>query len=114
MRSKIVSGSILAAVLLIWPGFAAADAIDGNWCYGAKRLSISGPEIVTPGGTKMNGDYGRHDFRYTVPAGEAVAGSTVEMDLLSDEEMQLWPTGSQPNAKAADAQMWKRCAAPVS
>lgn len=112
-KSKVTIVAALLAVFF-WPAAAAADAIDGHWCFGVKRLSIEGPAIVTPGGTKMTGDYGRHDFRYVVPAGEAGAGNTVEMDLLSEEQMQLWPSGRQADANAGGAQMWKRCAAPVS
>lgn len=92
----------------------SADAIDGNWCYGVKRLEIAGPQIVTPGGNKIQGIYGRHDFTYTVPAGEPGAGATVDMDLLGDNDLQLWPTGRGADAQKAGAQMWKRCAAPVS
>ena len=93
---------------------AAADAIDGKWCFGVKRLEISGPEILTPGGNKLQGQYGRHDFSYAVPAGEPGAGATVDMELLGDEDLRLWPTGRTPDPAKAGAQMWKRCAAPVS
>lgn len=93
---------------------ALADAIDGNWCNGMKRLEISGPEIVTPGGNKIQGSYGRHDFSYTVPAGEPGAGATVDMDLMGDDDIRLWPKGRAPDPVKAGAQMWKRCAAPVS
>ncbi|MGB0630990.1 MAG: hypothetical protein ACPGRZ_09865 [Alphaproteobacteria bacterium] len=111
--SSLVAVAVSSACLLM-PFAASADAIDGNWCFGVKRLSINGPEIVTPGGTRMYGDYGRHDFRYVVPAGEAGAGNTVEMDLLGEDDMQLWPNGRMPDSATGGAQMWKRCAAPVS
>lgn len=112
--AKCAATGFVVLSVAIWSSAAEADAIDGNWCHGAKRLSISGPEIVTPGGAKMSGEYGRHDFRYVVPAGEAGAGNTVEMDLLSDDDMQLWPNGRTSQPQAGGAQMWKRCAAPVS
>lgn len=103
-----------AAALVFAVTPAAADAIDGNWCNGAKRLEISGPEIVTPGGNRIQGIYGRHDFTYTVPAGEPGAGATVEMDLLGDDDLRVWPNGRSPDPVNAGARMWKRCAAPVS
>lgn len=106
----------VAAVLavLFGPSPVLADAIDGNWCNGAKRLEISGAKIVTPGGNTIEGIYGRHDFTYTVPAGEPGAGNTVDMDLLGDDDLRLWPDGRSPDPQKAGAQMWKRCAAPVS
>jgi len=104
--------AVIAFVLAATP--VAADAIDGKWCFGAKRLEISGPELLTPGGNKIQGQYGRHDFTYTVPAGEPGAGATVEMELLGDDDMRLWPRGRTPDPQTAGAQMWKHCAAPVS
>jgi hypothetical protein len=108
----IAVAAVLALALTATP--VAADAIDGNWCFGVKRLEISGPEILTPGGNKLQGQYGRHDFSYTVPAGEQGAGATVDMELLGDDDLRLWPTGRAPDPATAGAQMWKRCAAPVS
>jgi hypothetical protein len=63
---------LLATVCLVALGFsgtALADAIDGDWCHSdGKRMSISGPAIVTPGGRQMNGDYARHSFSYVIPS----------------------------------------------
>ena len=104
----------LVAVVIFGASPALADAIDGNWCNGVKRLEIDGSRIVTPGGNSIDGIYGRHDFTYTVPAGEPGAGATVDMDLVGDDDMRVWPTGRSPDPQKAGAQMWKRCAAPVS
>jgi len=103
-----------ASALIFGLSPAVADAIDGNCCNGVKRLEIDGPRIVTPGGNTLQGVYGRHDFSYTVPAGEPGAGANVDMDLLGDDDMRLWPNGRSPDPGTAGAQMWKRCAAPVS
>ena len=75
---------LLALPLLALSGGAAlADAIDGDWCHGdGRRLSINGPDIVTPGGARLKGDYDRHHFSYVVPASEPGAGGTVAMVLL--------------------------------
>ena len=35
-----------------------------------RRLAIRGPEITTPGGNRISGDYSRHNFSYVVPASE--------------------------------------------
>lgn len=104
----------VAVVVLFGPSPVRADAIDGNWCNGVKRLEISGDKIVTPGGNKIDGIYGRHDFTYTVPAGEPGAGASVDMDLIGDDDLRVWPNGRSPDPEKAGAQMWKRCAAPVS
>ncbi|CAN0556225.1 unnamed protein product [Laminaria digitata] len=104
----------VAVVVLVGVSPVLADAIDGNWCNGVKRLEISGAKIVTPGGNRIDGLYGRHDFTYTVPAGEPGAGATVDMDLLDEDDLWLWPTGRAPDPAKAGTQMRKRCAAPVS
>jgi hypothetical protein len=94
---------------LAWPTPASADAIDGHWCYrtGALQLTIEGPQIVTPGGTKMSGDYDRHGFEYTVPAGEPGAGSKIIMNSIDDETMTL--------VRASGAfETWTRCPAATS
>lgn len=104
----------VAVTAIVGASPVLADAIDGNWCNGVKRLEISGAKIVTPGGNRIDGIYGRHDFTYTVPAGEPGAGKSVDMDLMGDDDLRLWPNGRAPDPQKAGAQMWKRCAAPVS
>jgi hypothetical protein len=82
-----------------------ADVIDGNWCNAdGRRLSIRGPQIVTPGGAKMSGDYTRHSFVYVVPAGEPGTGETVSMILLSEYLMH-----ARQGASDAPVQVWNRC-----
>jgi hypothetical protein len=43
----IGKGVIGALLLLLSTTAARADAIDGDWCLGAKTTSIRGPDIVT-------------------------------------------------------------------
>ncbi|MFL5063792.1 MAG: hypothetical protein ACJ8FU_13680 [Xanthobacteraceae bacterium] len=82
-----------------------ADAIDGNWCHAdGRRLTIRGPQIATPGGAKMSGDYARHSFHYVVPAGEPGTGETVSMVLLSEYLMH-----ARQGASDAPVQVWNRC-----
>jgi hypothetical protein len=91
-------------------GPALADAIDGDWCFmkDGRRLAIRGPEIVTPGGKKMQGDYGRHSFSYAVPVPEQGAGETVFMTLLDENTVNL-------RVGAAGAtETWLRCSPSTS
>ncbi len=91
---------------------ALADAIDGNWCHDdGRRLSIRGPEIVTPGGLAMHGDYTRHAFTYAAPAGEPEAGQIIHMLLLNENTVRLQigsPDSSSPG------QIWRRCSPSIS
>ena len=97
------------ALLLTDAGIAHADAIDGAWCRpDGKRMSIQGPDIVTPRGTKTSGDYDRHAFSYTVPAGDPEAGSTVNMVLIDDDTLHTRTNGT-PGYGPGEADVWRRC-----
>jgi hypothetical protein len=100
---------VLFVLVALSTGGAYADRIDGHWCKGLKRLYIDGPQIVTPGGTKMTGDYDRHAFTYVVPAGEDDAGATITMQQMHEELMQ-WQSSSNPS----DVQDWIRCNEQIS
>lgn len=98
----------LVALAALFGGPALADAIDGDWCHAdGRRLSISGPDIVTPGGTRLKGDYDRHHFSYVVPAAEPGAGATIYMILMGELQLRLKPP-------AGEEQLWRRCGKPVS
>ncbi len=108
MRGVVLMGA--AAGMLLASGTARADAIDGDWCRAdGKRMSINGPEIVTPGGLMTRGDYSRHYFTYVIPAGEAGAGETVAITLLSE-----YLAHARQGADAAAVQVWRRCQPGVS
>jgi hypothetical protein len=98
----------LALVLIAGP--ALADAIDGDWCHAAtgRHFSIRGPEIVTPGGKKMQGDYNRHFFSYAAPVSEPGAGQTVFMTLVDENtvHLRLGTNGA--------TEVWLRCQPSVS
>lgn len=90
------------------PHAARADSIDGAWCHEkGKRMVITGPSIVTPGGTKAEGDYGRHDFSYTVPAGEPGAGTRIQMVLMGEYRVRVQEGDAAPV-------VWERCGPSVS
>ena len=99
----------LGLALLAAPAFA--DAIDGNWCHDSgRRFSIRGPEIVTPGGKQMEGNYSRHAFSYTAPAPEPDAGQTVFMTLLNENTVRL----RRGEAAGTPQETWVRCGPTVS
>ncbi|MBV9635174.1 MAG: hypothetical protein JOZ40_11155 [Methylobacteriaceae bacterium] len=98
--------ALAAAAVLAGAGVARADVIDGDWCSTEGRhFSIRGPNIVTPEGTKTEGNYSRHSFSYTIPPSEPSAGTQVFMVLLNEFTVRL-RTGTDPGAPA---QIWKRC-----
>jgi hypothetical protein len=94
--------------LLLLAGPALADSIDGSWCHrDGRRFSIHGPEIVTPGGTRMAGNYDRHGFSYVVPTPEKGAGKTVEMMLANENTVYLRHSDSEQET-------WLRCSPSTS
>jgi hypothetical protein len=107
--SIVLVSAFCAALFLSAP--ALADAIDGDWCHGdGRHFQIAGPQIVTPKGQRVVGNYGRHDFDYVVPAAEPDAGQTVMMRLINEQTVQLRLAGNA----AAEPQVWKRCTPRVS
>ena len=103
-----ISVVALALGLLVSPAFA--DAIDGNWCHSdGRRFTIRGPEIVTPGGKHMEGNYGRHSFSYTAP--EPGAGQNIMMTLVNENTVHLRQGEAVP---AAAPEVWVRCSPSVS
>ena len=110
MRTADALAILAGATLLIGSnvGPARADAIDGNWCSDdGRHLSIAGPSLITPAGTKMAGTYSRHAFHYTVPAGETDSGQEVVMRLLNETTVRI-------QFGSAAAQIWHRCAPQTS
>ncbi len=111
MTHRFVKSLAVAGLLLVVAGTEAAraDAIDGDWCYrDGRRLSINGPQIVTPGGTRLTGNYSRHAFSYTAPANEPGGGKAIDMTLIDEDTMNL------RQGDAGAAQIWRRCQKPGS
>jgi len=105
MKHSDIMKRLLVVAAAILPGSPAlADAIDGDWCSTAevKHLKIEGPNITTPAGSKIVGNYSRHAFTYVVPDGERGAGEPVAMQLLNEEEVEISFNG-------AAIQVWRRC-----
>jgi hypothetical protein len=107
MRSILIGASFGAITLVLGSQAARADVIDGAWCLDSgRRISIDGPNIVTPAGTRTKGEYSRHYFQYVVPAGDPGAGETISMQLLNEETVRVHESG-------ADV-IWHRCGPSVS
>jgi hypothetical protein len=108
MKRVLITAAAAAAALVALAAPAFADVIDGIWCSKEGRsLSIDGPSIITPGGNKITGNYGRHAFDYKVPANEPGAGSSVTMILVNEETVNLWMGSGLP--EPASVQVWLRC-----
>ena len=108
-------GVTASAIMVLSPGLARADAIDGNWCSAeGKRLLIEGPAIVTPTGTATQGNYSRHYFSYQVPASDPGAGQTVFMALLNENTMRLAMATDAQSVQQATIEVWHRCPPAVS
>jgi hypothetical protein len=111
MERKVLAAlAVLGVLVFSAPG--RADAIDGDWCHTPdnRRLSIRGPDIVTPGGKNMQGNYSRHYFTYTVPLPEPHAGATVYMQLLDENTVHL----RVGDAASATPETWFRCSPSTS
>jgi hypothetical protein len=110
MRFRILKTCGAALILAGAAMPALADAIDGDWCQSdGRHFSIRGPDIVTPGGVRMQGDYARHWFTYRPPAPERGAGGTISMRLVGENTVHL----SYGEAAAAP-EVWERCSPTTS
>src|SRR5262245_27272428 len=87
---------VLACYVMAGVYPAHADAIDGQWCLGSSHFEISGPNIRTPGGSQITGNYDRHGFTYVVPASEDGAGTQIVMVLLNEETVRVAGGGWRP------------------
>lgn len=106
LRFLLAAGVLVTYVMSSLP--VRADAIDGSWCHhDGRRLSILGPLIMTPAGSRVQGDYSRHAFAYVAPANDPQPGAQIRMTLINDELMRL-------NSGQASTETWRRCGPPVS
>ena len=97
----------LALAAALAANAAFADTIDGAWCHDRRgRMVISGPSVVTPAGSRTQGDYARHSFSYVVPSGDPGAGGTIRMMLLNEETVRVHDGSGE--------ETWHRCGPPVS
>ena len=110
MRMRIATYLAAGTILACGTGSASADAIDGNWCHqDGRRFSILGPQIVTPGGKTMKGNYSRHYYFYVPPASERGAGQIITMTLVNENTVHL-----QYGEASGPAEIWLRCSQTIS
>src|SRR5579871_4271504 len=115
MRPSRLLPTALALALPLGAAPAFADTIDGNWCSaGGRRIVISGPAIVTPGGTHMTGNYSRHFFSYEAPASDPEQGQRVAMTLLNENTVAIVWDSAAPRQSAQADEIWHRCPPAVS
>jgi hypothetical protein len=108
MRQSFLLAAAAACSLASFP--VLADVIDGEWCSpDGRHLTIKGPELVTPTGKRISGDYGRHSFLYVVPPADPGSGETVAMRLVNEETVHLRQGRDAAAAAQAPVQVWKRC-----
>ena len=105
-KSIFVLLTLFAFILLADP--VQADAIDGTWCHKGQRVKIEGPIIITPSGKKVKGEYDRHTFLYTIPAGEPHAGEKGDFTVQHDTLAHFTRSGS------SQFEEWEPCPAPTS
>ncbi|MEP1209136.1 MAG: hypothetical protein ABJM29_20635 [Rhizobiaceae bacterium] len=95
--------SLAISVLFVCAGPVWADALDGDWCNPTDgKLTIDGPTIITPAGQSVKGNYGRHRFTYTAPAGDWQAGQDIVIQQYNEQLMEL-KIGDQQGRK------WRPC-----
>jgi len=110
MRFRLLKMCSAALLLAAAATPAFADAIDGDWCQSdGRHFSIRGPDIVTPSGARMQGDYARHFFSYKPPAPERGAGGTIAMRLVNENTVHV-----SYGEAAAEAEVWQRCSPTTS
>ena len=81
--------------------------LDGDWCRAdGKRLSVKGPDIVTPGGKPLRADYARAFASWVIPEGEPNAGITVTMMLVGSDRAHM-----REGAADTPPEEWRRCLA---
>jgi hypothetical protein len=111
---RAAAGALAAFALLASPAVSRADVIDGDWCQPGRHFSIKGPEITTPAGHRLQGNYSRHYFTYIVPAPEPDSGAYVAMTLVNENTVHLRKGGDAAAAAQASVEVWVRCAPAVS
>lgn len=110
MRIRTLTCLAAGTISACLSGPAFADAIDGNWCHqDGRRFSIRGPEIVTPGGKAVQGNYSRHYYSYVPPPPERGAGRPINMTLMNENTVHL-----QYGEASGPPEVWLRCSQTIS
>jgi hypothetical protein len=106
-RKAIAAALSICTTLPLASGAIAQSppALDGDWCHAdGKRLSVKGPDIVTPGGKPLRADYARTFASWVIPEGEPNAGMTITMMLLGSDRAH-----TREGAADTPPLEWRRC-----
>lgn len=96
-------GVVILALACALPGAVDADEIGGDWCADdGRNVRIEFSRIRTPGGVWIDGEYERHSYVFVIPEGETDAGTRVEMQQWSEQEVSVTYEGQEPES-------WHRC-----
>lgn len=97
---RLATGALLA----LMPTGVWADSVDGIWCSAnsSRSIQISGPNMTTPAGRKVTGQYSRHVAAYLIPEPESGAGGALLIQLLNEDEAQVTEPEKTP-------EIWRRC-----
>ncbi len=100
--------SVLVMIFLVTStATALADKIDGTWCSpSGKRISIDGPQVITPSGKTVVARYDRHHIDYVIPEGEPNAGNRFAADQLNEEQIRVSVVSE---AKSQAPKIWTPC-----
>lgn len=104
---------VAVAACLHDPTASRAQTLDGDWCSvdGVRTMSIQGPTIVIPDGSRITGQHEESFFRFHVPADRPKAGGTVSMVLLDHDTMRLTDAADRWLATVVAGELWHRCRA---
>lgn len=101
----------LAALLVISPNIASADAIYGCWTSGKERLVVEFSKVISPSGASPQAQIDRHTAIFTAPDGERDAGQTLVFRQLNDNEVAR-TIGE--GASGAQREIWNPCDMAIS
>ncbi len=88
---------------------AFADGLDGTWCSpNGQRISVDGPNVITPGGQQTTGAYSSKNFYFTLPAKEWNAGAVIWMELKSENTARVSTVSKTQNGPPPHG-LWQKC-----
>lgn len=90
-------------------GPAVAEGLDGHWCSpDGQRITVDGPNVITPGGQKTIGAYSNENFYFKLPEKEWHAGSVIWMELKSESTVRVSTVSKNQNGPPPHG-LWKKC-----
>ena len=106
----IAMASSFAFLLIIAAAAAAAGGLDGIWCSpDGRRITVDGLDVITPGGQRTTGVYGKQVFSFPVPENEPDAGAVIWMKLVDGNTARV-STVSKQQSEPPPHGLWRRCA----